>query len=98
MEEIVYDIKLGENSHLISKYSTNKKIYYRKAYFDNNDILKSYIDVTKTKNYGVYYYYKIGCIYEGFWENNMKKIDIGIEKRWDWIKYKGGYKIGENKE
>jgi hypothetical protein len=84
MEEIVHDIKLGENSHLISKYSTNKKIYYSKAYFDNNDLLKSYIDVTKTKNYGVYFYYKIGCIYEGFWENNMKTdIDIGIEKRWD---------------
>ena len=46
MEEIVHDIKLGENSHLISKYSPNKKIYYSKTYFDNNnDILKSYNDV-----------------------------------------------------
>ena len=45
MEGIVHGIKLGENSHLISKYSTNKKIYYSKTYFDNNDILKSYNDV-----------------------------------------------------
>ena len=100
-KQIIYKyshaIKLGENSHLISKYSTNKKIQYSKTYFDNNDILKSYNDVIKTKNYVVYYYYKIGCIYEGFWEKNMK-TDIGIEKRWDGIKYKGGHKIGENKE
>ena len=46
MEGIVHAIKLGENSRLISKYSTNKKIYYSKTYFgNNNDILKSYNDV-----------------------------------------------------
>lgn len=87
-------IKLGENSKLCGKYSTNKKIYYTKTYFDNNDIFKSYNDITKSMNYGIYYYYKIGCIYEGYWENNMK-TDIGIEKRWDGTKYEGEYKNGK---
>ena len=94
VREGVHILKLGENSHLIGKYSTNKRIYYTKTYFENNDILKLYSDVTQIKNYGIYYYYKIGCIYEGYWENNMK-TDIGIEKRWDGTKYEGEYKDGK---
>ena len=94
IKEGVHIIKLGENSHLIGKYSNNKKIYFTKTYFENNDTLKLYNDVTQSKNYGIYFYYKIGCIYEGFWENNMK-TDIGIEKRWDKTKYEGEYKNGK---
>ena len=87
-------IKLGENAKLYGKFSSNKKIYYTKTIFDNNDIYKSYNDITKSMNYGIYYYYKIGCIYEGYWENNMK-TDIGIEKRWDGTKYEGEFKNGK---
>lgn len=87
-------IKLGENSRLLGKYSSNNRIYYTKTFFDNNDILKLYSDVTMSKNYGIYYYYKIGCVYEGYWENNTK-TDIGIEKRWDGTKYEGQYVNGK---
>ena len=85
-------IKLGENSRMLGKYIRN--IYYTKTYFDNNDVLNSYNDLTKLKNYGIYYYYKIGCVYEGYWENNTK-TDIGIEKRWDGTQYEGQYENGK---
>ena len=87
-------IKLGENSTLYGKYSNNKRMYYSKTIFENNDILKSVADVTKTMNYGIYLYFKIGCIYEGYWENKMKS-GIGIERRWDGTKYEGEYKEGK---
>ena len=93
-KEGVHVMKLNDNSYLFGKYSSNKKIYYSKTYFDNCDILKSYNDVTKTKIYGIYYYNKVGCVYEGYWENNVK-TDIGIEKRWDGTKYEGEYKDGK---
>jgi hypothetical protein len=85
-------INLGENSRMLGKYIKN--IYYTKTYFDNNDVFNSFSDLTKTKNYGIYYYYKIGCVYEGYWENNTK-TDIGIEKRWDGTKYEGEYVDGK---
>ena len=93
-QEGAHIINLGDNSYLIGKTSSNKKIYYSKTYFNNNDIFKAYNDVTKPKIYGIYSYYKIGCIYEGYWEENIK-TDIGIEKRWDGTKYEGEYKDGK---
>ena len=93
-KEGIQIIKLGENSKLYGRYSDNKRIYYSKTIFDNNDILKLYSDITKAMNYGIYYYFKIGCIYEGYWENNVKS-GIGIEKRWDGTKYEGEYKNGK---
>ena len=46
IKEGIHIIKLGENAHLIGKYSNNKKIYFTKTYFENNDTLKLYNDVT----------------------------------------------------
>ena len=94
LKEGFHKIKLGENSELYGKYSKDRRIYITKTYFDNNDMYKCYNDITKALVYGIYYYYKIGCIYEGYWENN-KKADIGIEKRWDGTKYEGEYKDGK---
>lgn len=94
LKEGYHKIKLGENSELCGKYSKDRKIYITKTYFDNNDKFECYNDITYTLVYGIYYYYKIGCVYEGYWENN-KKTDIGIERRWDGTKYEGEYKDGK---
>ena len=83
LKEGFHKVKLGENSELYGKFSKDRKIYITKTYFDNNDRFECYND-----------YYKIGCVYEGYWENN-KKADIGIEKRWDGTKYEGEYKDGK---
>ena len=87
-------IKLGDNATLVGKYSSSQKVYYIKIFFDNKDIFKSIEDISQISNYGLYYYYAMGCIYEGYWENNIKN-GIGIEKRWDWTTYEGEFKEGK---
>ena len=87
-------VQLGKNSYSIGKLSPNKKKYYLKTVFDNETIFKSYQDQTTNIQYGIYYYYKLGLIYEGYWKDN-KKNGIGIEKKLDGSLYEGEFKNGK---
>ena len=87
-------VKLGTDSYIITKMSPNKKIKYVKTFFGNGDIFKSYYEKSRNMHYGIYNYYKIGTIYEGYWKED-KKNGIGIEKVYDGSLYEGQFKNGK---
>ena len=87
-------IKLGNNSYLLCKLSHDKQIKYVKTFFGNGDVLKSHYEKSYNAHYGIYNYYKIGTIYEGYW-NEDKKNGIGIEKMYDGALYEGEFKNGK---
>ena len=87
-------VKLGSDSYIICKMSSDNNIKYVKTFFGNGDILKSYYEKSKNLHYGIYNYYKIGTIYEGNWKED-KKNGIGIEKVFDGSLYEGEFKNGK---
>ena len=87
-------VKIGINSYILSRLSSNGQIKYIKTFFENGDILKSYYDKQYNTHYGIYNYYKIGTIYEGYWKED-KKSGIGTEKRYDGALYEGEFKNGK---
>jgi len=87
-------IKIGINVYVISKISLDKKVKYIKTFFGDGDIFKSYYIKNNILQYGIYNYYKLGTIYEGYWKED-KKSGIGIEKQSDGAIYKGDFKNGK---
>lgn len=87
--------KLNLEENLIyQKFDCIKNAYFLKAHFSNNDKFKAIINIGRKNFYGIYYYCKIGCIYEGYWNNN-KKTNIGIEKKWNETCYQGEFLNGK---
>lgn len=87
-------VKLGPNSYILGKLSPDKQIKYVKTFFSNGDILKSYYEKKNDIHFGIYNYYKMGTIYEGYWKED-KKNGIGIEKIYDGSLYEGEFKNGK---
>ena len=85
--------KIGD-AYIISKISANKKVKYIKTFFRDGDIFKSCYEKNKVLQYGIYNYYKLGTIYEGYWQDD-KKEGIGIELRYDGALYKGEFDKGK---
>ena len=85
--------KIGD-AYIISKISANKKVKYIKTFFRDGDIFKSCYERNKVLQYGIYNYYKLGTIYEGYWKDD-KKEGIGIELRYDGALYKGEFDKGK---
>ena len=82
------------DAYIISKISANKRVKYIKTFFSDGDIFKSYYEKNKALQYGIYNYYKLGTIYEGYWKDD-KKTGIGIELKYDGTLYKGEFDNGK---
>ena len=82
------------DAYIISKISANKRVKYIKTFFSDGDIFKSYYEKNKALQYGIYNYYKLGTIYEGYWKDD-KKTGIGIELKYDGTLYKGEFDKGK---
>ena len=82
------------DAYIIGKISSNKRVKYIKTFFSDGDIYKSYYEKNKALQYGIYNYYKLGTIYEGYWKDD-KKTGIGIEIKYDGTLYKGEFDNGK---
>ena len=87
-------VKIGVNAYILGKLSNNKQIKYIKTFFANGDIFKSYYEKSYNIHYGIYNYYKMGIIFEGYWKDD-KKNGLGIEKNYDRALYEGEFKNGK---
>ena len=84
------------------KQKNIKKYFNEYGYSENDGILNiNYDDGTylegiyyKAEGYGKYFFYRQGCEYEGYFENNYKS-DIGIENWWHNDNYQGEFKLGK---
>ena len=90
---IIY-LKLVDNSELEGFFYNNSLNGYARVFFINKDTYKGELFDDKANGYGIYYFAKHGCAYEGFWENNYK-IGIGVENWWYEAVYEGEFKNGK---
>ena len=90
---IIY-IKMADNSVLKSIYCNNALNGFSKIFFISNDTYKGELFGDKANGYGIYYFSRQGCAYEGFWENNYK-AGIGVENWWYEAVYEGEFRNGK---
>lgn len=92
-DEIIY-IKMEDNSILKGIFCNNALNGFSKVLFNNKDHYKGEIHDDKANGYGIYYFSRHGCAYEGFWDNNYKS-GIGTENWWYEAVYEGEFKNGK---
>jgi hypothetical protein len=90
---IVY-IKLADNSEVEGIYYNNALNGFARVFFTNKDTYKGELFNDSANGYGIYYFSRHGCAYEGTWENNYK-TGIGIENWWYEASYEGEFKNGK---
>ena len=90
---IIY-IRMEDNSKLTGIYCNNALNGYSKVLFINKDNYKGELFDNNANGYGIYYFSRQGCAYEGFWENNYK-CGIGVENWWYEAAYEGEFKNGK---
>ena len=90
---IIY-IRMVDNSKLCGTFSNNALNGYCKILFINKDNYKGELFDDKANGYGIYYFSRQGCAYEGLWENN-EKCGIGTEIWWYEAFYEGEFKNGK---
>ncbi len=87
-------IKLSDNSILKGIFCNNALNGFAEVSFNNKDTYKGELFDDKSNGYGIYYFSRHGCAYEGFWEYNYK-MGIGIENWWYEAVYEGEFRNGK---
>ena len=90
---IIY-IKMADNSILKGTYCNNALNGFSLVKYNNKDTYKGELFGDKANGYGIYYFSRQGCAYEGIWENNYKS-GIGVENWWYEAVYEGEFKNGK---
>ena len=90
---IIY-LKMEDNSILKGYFVNNALNGFSQVFYNNNDTYKGELYDDKANGYGIYYFSRQGCAYEGFWENNYKN-GIGSEIWWYDAVYEGDFKNGK---
>ena len=90
----ILNINYDDGTYLEGIYYNNALNGFTRIYFANKEVFKGEIFEDKAEGYGKYFFYRQGCEYEGYWENNYKS-DIGIENWWHNDSYQGEFKYGK---
>ena len=90
----ILNINYDDGTNLEGIYYNNALNGFTRIYFMNKEVFKGEIFDDKAEGYGKYFFYRQGCEYEGYWENNYKS-DIGIENWWHNDNYQGEFKFGK---
>ena len=93
---IIY-IRMEDNSKLTGIYCNNALNGFSKVLFINKDNSKGELFNNNANGYGIYYFSRQGCAYEGFWENNYK-CGTGVENWWYEAAYEAEFKNGKKME
>ena len=88
------NINYDDGTYLEGIYYNNALNGFTRIYFANKEVFKGEIFEDKAEGYGKYFFYRQGCEYEGYFENNYKS-DIGIENWWHNDNYQGEFKLGK---
>ena len=87
-------VSFEDGTKLEGIYYNNSLNGFTRIFFSNKEVFKGEIFDDKAEGYGKYFFYRQGCEYEGYWENNYKS-DIGIENWWHNDFYQGEFKYGK---
>ena len=87
-------LKLIDDSELEGIYYNNALNGFARVFYSNKDTYKGELFDDNANGYGIYYFARHGCAYEGYWENNYKR-GIGIENWWYESVYEGEFKNGK---
>ena len=87
-------VSFEDGTKLEGIYYNNSLNGFTRIFFSNKEVFKGEIFDDKAEGYGKYFFYRQGCEYEGYWENNYKS-DIGIENWWHNDSYQGEFKFGK---
>ena len=90
----ILNINYDDGTYLEGIYYNNALNGFTRIYFANKEVFKGEIFEDKAEGYGKYFFYRQGCEYEGYFENNYKS-DIGIENWWHNDNYQGEFKLGK---
>jgi len=90
----ILNINYDDGTNLEGIYYNNALNGFTRIYFSNKEVFKGEIFDDKAEGYGKYFFYRQGCEYEGYFENNYKS-DIGIENWWHNDNYQGEFKFGK---
>ena len=90
----ILNINFDDGTYLEGIYYNNALNGFTRIYFANKEVFKGEIFDDKAEGYGKYFFYRQGCEYEGYFENNYKS-DIGIENWWHNDNYQGEFKLGK---
>ena len=90
---IIY-IKMSDNSVLKGIFCNNALNGFSLVSYINKDTYKGELYNDKANGYGIYYFSRQGCAYEGFWEDNYK-TGIGVENWWYEAVYEGEFRNGK---
>ena len=90
----ILNINYDDGTNLEGIYYNNALNGFTRIYVVNKEVFKGEIFDDKAEGYGKYFFYRQGCEYEGYWENNYKS-DIGIENWWHNDNYQGEFKFGK---
>ena len=90
----ILNINYDDGTYLEGIYYNNALNGFTRIYFANKEVFKGEIFEDKAEGYGKYFFYRQGCEYEGYFENNYKS-DIGIENWWNNDNYQGEFKLGK---
>ena len=90
----ILNINYDDGTNLEGIYYNNALNGFTRIYFANKEVFKGEIFDDKAEGYGKYFFYRQGCEYEGYFENNYKS-DIGIENWWHNDNYQGEFKFGK---
>ena len=88
------NIKFIDNSEFEGYIENNTINGIGRFLFSDKDLYTGEFYEDKAKGYGIYYFLKPGCAYEGLWNNNYKSY-IGIETWWYGAKYEGEFENGK---
>ena len=87
-------VNFEDGTKLEGIYYNNSLNGFTRIFFSNKEVFKGEIFDDKAEGYGKYFFYRQGCEYEGYWQNNYKS-DIGIENWWHNDSYQGEFKSGK---
>ena len=87
-------IRMADNSILKGIYCNNSLNGFAQVFYSSKDTYRGELFGDKANGYGIYYFARQGCAYEGTWENNYKN-GIGVENWWYDAAYEGEFRNGK---
>ena len=93
-EDGILSIKYEDGTKLFGIYYNNALNGLTKILFPNKEKFEGELFDDEANGYGIYYFSRQGCEYEGYWDNNYKN-GIGKERWWYRDNYEGEFKNGK---
>ena len=84
----ILNLSFEDDTKLEGIYYNNALNGFTRIYFSNKEVFKGELFNDEARGYGIYYFPRQGCEYEGYWNNNYKD-GIGRENWYFHDNYEG---------